>query len=256
MFDLSNLISPIRQDIKDLQSGAIKTWSPTDIQIMNQCLLRLYKKKVLKHYGKQSPEGKRGDEFHTGVMEFIKGDSGALPAIKGHEDYICGLQELYFDHADKMHMEEKWGFNTDWSATGWNAPDVWAKMKLDLMYFESDTCAAIDDWKTGKKFGNEAKHRLQGQAYTIGTFMKYPQLELIKTSFRYLDLKSDNTLSTTYTRDSIAPLISVWTNKAIAMTSMTDFPPSPSASRCEYCEFRPWGDDVEPHMKCVHGVCR
>ena len=63
MFDLSNLISPIRQDIKDLQSGAIKTWSPTDIQIMNQCLLRLYKKKVLKHYGKQSPEGKRGDEF-------------------------------------------------------------------------------------------------------------------------------------------------------------------------------------------------
>ena len=256
MLDLSSLVSPIRQDIKDPQGGAIKTWSPTDMSIAHQCMLRLYKKKVLKHYGKQSKEGSRGDEYHNGVMQFIQGDSGALPDLKGHEDYICRLQELYFDHAKSMFMEEKWGFNINWTPTDWNAPDVWAKMKLDLAYFESETSMAIDDWKTGKKFGNEAKHRLQGQAYAIGAFMRFPQLEFVSATFRYLDLKSDNVLKSNYTRDSIAPLVSVWTNNAIAITSATDFPAKPAYSRCEYCEFRPWGDDVPEDQKCIHGVCR
>ena len=259
MANLSSLLSPIRQDIHDIQGGPIKTWSPTDVLLAQQCRYALFKKKVMKHYGGQAKEASRGDTIHAGIEAYIKGDCGALPDIKGHEDYIDSLQELYFDRPQALHIEERWAFDTNWSPCGWSDEQRWAKMKLDVCVFDpvvSAHSAVVTDWKSGKKFGNEAKHRMQGQPYAIGTFMKFPEVEHVKVDFRYVDLKSDNILSSHYTRESIAPLIAVWTNKAIAITGSTEFEPRPTPSNCEYCNFRPWNEDCPPEQRCPHGVTR
>ena len=258
MADLSSLLSPIRQDIVDIQGGPIKTWAPTDILLMNQCPLALYKKKALRHYGGQSATASRGDDIHECIKDFIEGDSSRMPAIKGHVEYIEKLQERYFDHPDHLHMEERWAFDTNWTPCDWSSPQRWAKMKLDLCLFDPSkpTVAEVDDWKSGKKYGNEAKHRLQGQAYAIGTFMKFPSVEYVEVTFRYVDIARENTLKSSYTRESIAPLIVSWTNKGIAITGSTDFQPRPAPSNCEYCPFAPWNPDCPPEQRCMHGVQR
>lgn len=259
MANLTSLLSPVRQDILNIQGGPIKTWAPTDVLLAQQCRLALYKKKVLKHYGGQSKEASRGDGIHEGIEAFIKGDSGALPPIKGHEQFIESMQELYFERPEALHIEERWAFDTNWTPCTWHDPQRWAKMKLDLCVYDpstSRTSAEVTDWKSGKKYGNEAKHRMQGQPYAIGTFMKFPEVEHVKVTFRYVDLKSENTLTSNYTRESIAPLIIAWTNKAIAITGSTEFEPRPTPSNCEYCQFRPWNEECPPEQRCMHGVTR
>lgn len=236
------------------EAGPIKHWSPSDVPVLNNCLHQLYKRKALAQYVGQSETANRGTEIHKGIEDFIKGDEACMPNLKSHIDYINNLQDMFAE--GKVWVEEKWGFDRNWSVADYFS--AWCRVKTDCYYFDSPKSLIIDDWKTGKKYGNEAKHRVQGQGYAIAGFMKFKQVENVQVNMRYVDQKAarESIMTSNYTRESIAPLIPIWTNRGMEITTMTEFPPSPFPSRCEFCPYRPWNPECPEDMQCQYGVMK
>lgn len=235
--------------------GPITNWTPSDVPYLNNCLYQLYLRKAKGYYVQGGEAATRGEEMHKGVEDYINGQALALPRIKSHADYIDSLRERQFSHHDVM-IEQRWGFDRNWSPVPWK--DRWFGMRTDCAYKDSPTSLIIDDWKTGKKYGNEAKHKVQGQGYAIGGFMQFKDVEHVQINMRYLDQAGvrEQILTSNYTRESIAPLIPIWTNRGLEITTMTEFPASPFPSRCEYCDYRPWNPDCPEEMQCKFGVQR
>jgi hypothetical protein len=63
------------------------------------------------------------------------------------------------------------------------APDVWGRIKLDAFVHETETSARVIDYKTGKAFGNEIAHSQQALVYAIGSFFRYPDLQIAKPRY-------------------------------------------------------------------------
>ena len=143
------------------------------------------------------------------------------------------LQERYAE--GKVELEGEWAFDKDWGITDWKAPDAWCRMKLDALYWESDTSALVIDYKTGKKFGNEISHAQQGMIYAVGTFLRYEQLEFIEVAFWYLD--HNDTTKQRYSREQAMQFLPRITDRATIMTTDTELAPKPSPSNCKFCDF-------------------
>jgi len=111
---------------------------------------------------------------------------------------------------------------------------------VDSTYLCTRTMAITHN--TGQKFGNELKHNQQGMTYTIGAFMRYPELQFIETRFVYLDQK-DAPLSNSYTRERAMLLTPMINKRANRMTTAVNFPPKPSMHACRWC----------PHAKTQEG---
>lgn len=236
-------ISPIRQDVdkEDIQSGYVKEWSFSALMSFLECPHRTYLKRVLRKVGTpRNEEANRGDDLHKKIEAYIKGDADTLPAgkdgVKFHREYIETLRTLY-ENGCIILLEDEWGFDVNWESTGWYSDDVWARIKLDSIKFEDEKSAVIDDWKSGKKFGNEAKHKRQLQLYAIGAFLKYPELEFVKGYMRYIDQATDNILSSSFSREQAMRLLPSWTNNAIMMTSCKTFEPKPNRNNCMFCDY-------------------
>lgn len=221
--------------------GLVKTWSPTGLQQV--CEYRTFLKRVKRIKEPDSEAASRGSMIHDLGEHFVDGTIKELP----HElekfgdrfemmkyEYTCG----------NVMVEQDWGFKRDWSPAevSWvnGKPTYWGQMKLDLMHFESPTSALVVDYKTGKKYGNEFKHNQQGQYYTIGAFLRFPELEFIKTEFWYLDKGEE--LTNTYTRDQAMVFFPKLEQKADLFTRMMRFDPEPSINNCRWCSFKDTGE--------------
>ena len=115
------------------------------------------------------------------------------------------------------------------------APDVWGRIKLDAFVHETETSARVIDYKTGKAFGNEIAHSQQALVYAIGSFFRYPDLQIAKTEIWYLD--HGTMLEQVYTRDEAMVFMPKLHDRAIAMTTATKFPPNPSSYNCKWCSY-------------------
>ena len=133
-------------------------------------------------------------------------------------------------------MEGDWGFTIDWEPCAWMAPNVWARIKLDAIVYETETSARVIDYKTGKMFGNEISHSQQALTYAIGSFFRYPELQHVQTELWYLD-HGETTLQA-YTRDEAMVFVPKLHERAIAMTTATSFPPNPSTYNCKWCSYK------------------
>jgi hypothetical protein len=238
------------QDIMTRPLGLVPTWSFSRLMVYENCPYAVYLKSVKKCPDPSGPAAERGTLVHEHIENFIQGrhdDIEGLILPKGMKKLklepfyplIRRLREAY--EAGRVGVEGNWGFRRDWSQTGFFDKDVWSRMKLDAIEFESDTSAIAIDWKTGRRFNNELKHNQQGMTYAIGAFMRYPQLQFVKTSFEYLD--QGEQMGNIYTRERammLKPMIDRRTNE---MTTATKFPPKPSMHACKWC----------PHAKVQEG---
>ena len=134
-----------------------------------------------------------------------------------------------------VELEGEWGFTIDWETCGWMEKGVWARVKLDAYVEETETSARVIDYKTGRQYGNEIAHSQQALTYAIGSFLRYPNLEMAKTEMWYLD--HGTTMEKTYTRDQALMFLPKLQERAIAMTTATKFPPNPSKNSCRWCSF-------------------
>lgn len=234
----------------DAPLGPLTNWSFSGLMTYEQCPYRRYLTSVGGAREPSGPAAERGSQHHEFIEDYIQGKTDELsPDIKHFRDEIDDLRAKY--EVGSVEVEGEWGFTRDWQVTGWTADDVWARIKLDVIEHESETCARVRDWKTGKKFGNEVKHATQLLVYTIGTFMKYPNLEFVEGDMVYLD--KNDTLVGRYTRDEAMLLKPKIEQRALIMTTATDFPPKPSKHNCKWCRLKEPLEGEEA-ARCEWGV--
>lgn len=226
---------PAPEQSTDPQGGLVKAWSASILDKFEKCPYAVFLGRVRKVPDQPSEARDRGSRVHDLAEKFIKAEIAELP--KELTQYGWEYHNLRDQFAAGTVMcEDNWGFDVEWNPVDWMAPNIWARMKLDTMVTESPTSAKIIDLKTGKKFGNELKHAKQGMIYTVGAFMRYPELEFIQVEFWYPDVK-DAKLEAKYTRNEMVVFLPQVERRAIKLTSATNFPPKPSEHNCRFCDY-------------------
>ena len=219
----------------DLELGPIKAWSFSTLTKFEECPFRVYLNKVERLPEPSGPAAERGTAIHTLAEDYVQGVIGELPDELKH--YKTSFEELRTLYADaKVEVEGDWGFTQAWEPTGWVAPDTWARIKLDVYVSESETSARAIDHKTGKKWGNELKHGSQLMTYAVACFMRDPKLEYLETELWYLDHKHGPTIQS-YTREQATMFQPGIHERAIKMTTCTEFDPKPSKHNCRWCHY-------------------
>jgi len=247
---MDQLTQPNRPDListvevtEDLELGLVPAWSYSALKTFESCAYRTYISKVKRVQEDYGPAAARGTEIHQQAEDYVDGTLGELPdSLKKFETDFNTLRELYAEA--KVELEGEWGFTLDWETTGWLSPDTWARIKLDALVHQTETSARVIDYKTGKQFGNEIAHSQQALLYAIGTFFRYPELQIVKTELWYLD--HGTTMEQVYTRDEAMVFMPKVHERAINMTTATKFPPNPSNYNCRWCSF---GKGPEPHCE-------
>lgn len=237
--DLDKVTGPV-------ELGPVKAWSYSALKVFEECPYRTYISRVKRIKEEAGPAATRGSEIHQQAEDYVRGTIADIPnTLKKFESSFKTLKDLFADA--KVELEGEWAYTIDWEPTQWMAPDCWARIKLDAMVHEDKTSARVIDYKTGKRWGNEIAHGQQALIYAIGAFLRYPDLEFVQTELWYLD--KDDTSRKDYTRDQAMAFFPKLHDRAVRMTTETDFTPTPSKSSCRWCSFRK-GDNPE----CVWGV--
>ncbi|MGH1373584.1 MAG: RecB family exonuclease [Cellvibrionaceae bacterium] len=219
----------------DPQQGPLKAWSASALKKFENCAYASFLQKVKKIPEEKSEAADRGTKIHDLAEQYARGEHPILPKeLEKFETKFDWLKNEF--NEGRAIFEEDWGFDIDWTPCGWMDPKVWARMKLDAFVFESDTSAIVIDHKTGRKFGNEISHSGQAMIYAIGAFMRFPDLEFLRTEFWYLDKGEE--LKNNYTREQAMMLKDRVNQRAIKMTSAMDFPPTPGRDQCKWCSYK------------------
>ena len=216
----------------DVEIGKVRAWSFSSIKRFEQCPAATKYQKIDKIKEPDNKAMERGTAIHKEAEDYIQGITDELPkSLSKFPDYYQWMRDEFA--AGRAIVEEDWAHRIDWSECGWSDRDAWYRAKLDVMVFENKTSAIIIDHKSGKKYGNETKHQEQGLLYAITAFLRYPELELIKYVFVYVDhgVKLERTL----TREQALRFHALWHRRGLIMTTATMFDYMPSAHNCRWC---------------------
>jgi RecB family exonuclease len=215
----------------------VEKWSFSAILNYEQCAYRIFLKSVEKVKEPERDENhpaRRGERIHTDAELFIKGEGPLTKELEKVEDVITRYAEIY--SSGRIELEQKWGYDREWGRRAWNEPECWGMIKCDLVeHSESGRALDIGDWKSGKRYGNEVKHQQQMQLYGIGGFMRYPNVDIIRTTLWYVD--EGKKMEKTYDRTMLTQLLPRWEARAKQLTGAMVFKPRPSKTACNYCPF-------------------
>ena len=109
-------------------------------------------------------------------------------------------------------------------------------MKIDCLVIAIRlNLGILIDYKSGRRYGNEVTHMIQGQLYQLATFIRFPELEHIEVEFWYTD--GNEITRHPFKREFGMRFIQQFDDKGAQITSEITFPPTPSAHACKYCPF-------------------
>ena len=228
-----------------MDNDRIKAWSYSRLVDFEQCKLRAKFKYVdrIPEPARPLPLGKtehandRGTRIHDAAERFVRGGVELIPELKPFAAEFHDLRNKY-SHG-MVSLEGEWAINKDWAPVAWGDRDAWARIKLDAFVRLSPTHAVVIDYKTGRKYGNEIKHAEQTQLYQLASFLRYPELETIDVELWYTD--QDDLTHMKYTRQQGMRFFQNFNRRGIAMTTATEFPPSPNVFSCKWCPYGPKG---------------
>lgn len=224
---------------------SIDAWSYSRLATFQQCKLRAKLAYVdrIPEPPRPLPPGKtehandRGNRIHEAAELYVQGGIELIDELKFFDAELRELRALY--KAGKVSLEGEWAFDKDWMPTNWRSVDVWARIKLDAFVHLSKTHGVVIDYKSGRKSGNEIKHAEQCQLYQLAAFMKYPELDVIDVELWYTD--QDEITHQRYTREQGMRSFQLFDRRGHAITSETNFPPSPNIFSCKWCPYGPTG---------------
>lgn len=226
----------------------LTSWSYSRLKDYEKCPWMLWlkagEKRDMSHVDMTAAN--RGTMVHDAAEKYVKGEGDFIKEMAKFADYFAEVKLEY--EAGDVIVEEDWGFDADWQPVGWFDPNVRCRMKLDNFRItarneEGDPVAGIPtDYKTGKKFGNEVAHNQQGQLYAIGSFLKYPTLELAEVEFKYLD-HGLTSKKKQYTREKAMKFLPSWQMRADKLLNDREFRPKPNKINCKWCPFGPQNGD-------------
>lgn len=214
----------------------LKNWSYTSLVNFEKCAFFAW----LKH-GEKVPEGEntyanRGIMIHEAAENYVQGKGELIPELSKHfEAEFKSLRTQY--KAGRVSLEGEWGFDINWNPVDWRAKDCWGRMKLDAMVMPNEEFAAVIDYKSGKRFGNEIKHGEQMELYQLGTFLRYPKLQHVVVELWYVD--QNDLARMDFTREQGMRRLATYNKRAITMTTATSFPPNPNVFNCPRCPYGP-----------------
>jgi RecB family exonuclease len=214
----------------------IKQWSYSRLSTFEKCPKQAEYKFIKRIKEPSSPAMNRGRDIHKLCEEFIRGALDETPPqLKEFEEAFLALKDLYL-HGHVI-CESDWAITSDWEKTGWFEDDTWGRAKVDAFVYEEGTSkeARVIDFKTGRYDGNQEVHKEQCELYGAIALKRYPELESITTEMWYLDHgKIDRYI---YTPESIKVKQEKINQRAITMTTTTEFPANPSKFKCKWCYF-------------------
>lgn len=239
MVELISNVRPDEHKLKEIETditfGPVSAWSYSALKVFEECPYRTYISRVKRIPEPSSPAADRGSEIHQQAEDYVAGKLDAFPStLAKFTDEFKVLFDLYAE--GKVELEGEWAYTIDWQTTGWLADDCWARIKLDAFVREDETSARVIDYKTGKKFGNEIGHGQQCLLYAIGAFVREPALQLVQTELWYLD-KGETTIKS-FNREEAMLFMPRFHERAVVMTTETDFEPKPSPNNCRWCSYR------------------
>jgi len=231
----------------------IKAWSMSRLDVFETCpyraklqyIDRIPQNPLVISEGKDEHPLTRGNRIHDAAEKFVKEDILLIDELKLHfEEDFFEARDIYRSAPERCVVEDDWAFDTNWKKTGWKSDDCWGRLKLDLGIVDDDYMDIVD-YKTGRKYA--PKHIQQGQLYVIVSFIRFPQLQNVKSSFWYVD--SGDILSKSYTRIQGEVLKDGFDSRARAMTEATQFPAKSSAYACRFC---PYGEGKDGNKHCEY----
>ena len=194
--------------------------------------------------GKTEHANDRGTRVHNECELYVRGEGPLPQEARYFEDEFKSLAAKF--KKGMVSLEGEWGFDKQWQPVDWKL--AWLRMKLDANIHLSNTHAAVVDYKTGKKFGNEVKHGEQLQMYALAVFLRYPQVEHVTAELWYLDVNDLTRLDVT--RPIGLRQLKPFDKRGRKMTEATEFPANPNAHSCRYCPYHP----AKGTGDCPHGV--
>lgn len=218
----------------DFETGDVPVWSFSTLKQYENCPYSLYLAKIERKPQQTSAAAARGSMLHEKAEHFVRGEDEKLaPELSKHfnRDFM-ELRELYDQNL--VTVEEDWGIRKDWSPCTWQDDELWGRAKLDVFVKEDSSCRIIDH-KSGKKWGNELKHSDQGISYALHTFHRFPEIELFRVEFWYLD--HGDKLLRNFTRSQLKILLPRYHKRAMGMTTARDWPAKPSCQNCKFCPY-------------------
>jgi RecB family exonuclease len=238
------------------ETPPLKAWSFSRLEVFEKCPYRAELQYVQKLEEDNDPKREealnRGKRVHKDAELYVQGElDGLTKELKKFEDLFKDLRERYAADPSMFILEEQWAFTRDWQPTEWYADDAWCRMIPDRgEWLDTDkTALKVADYKTGKKDGNEVKHAQQGQLLVVGSFMKFPALQVAEPVFEYLD-HGKKSLRKTYTREQAMVFLPAFERRGLAMTEATRFQPKPNRINCAWCPYGP----SRGNGKCIYGV--
>lgn len=194
--------------------------------------------------GKTEHANDRGTRVHNECELYVRGEGPLPQEARYFEDEFKSLAAKF--KKGTVSLEGEWGFDKEWQPIDWKL--AWLRMKLDANIHLSNTHAAVVDYKTGRKFGNEVKHGEQLQMYALAVFLRYPQVEHVTAELWYLDVNDLTSLDVT--RPIGLRQLKPFDKRGRKMTEATEFPANPNAHSCRYCPYHP----AKGTGDCPHGV--
>ena len=189
--------------------------------------------------GKTEHANDRGSRIHDSCENYVNSNSDDL-APEAEKFFGPQIDLLRVLHEEgKVSLEGEWGMNEDWEVAEWK--EAWLRLKLDVCVFPHPTEAVVIDYKTGRKFGNEAKHAEQLQLYQLVTFLRYPEVQTVTAQLWYLDQPDgENLTSMTFTRKQGLMFKNNFNRRGTALTSCDTWPANPNVHSCKWCQYGPW----------------
>lgn len=183
--------------------------------------------------GKTEHANDRGTRVHNECELYVRGEGKLPQEARYFEDEFKSMAAKY--KKGVVSLEGEWGFDKNWEPIDWKL--AWLRLKLDANIHLTNAHAAVVDYKTGKKFGNEIKHGEQLQLYALAVFLRYPQVEHVTAELWYLDANDLTSL------DIVRPVglryLKAFDKRFRKMTEATEFKPNPNAHSCRYCPYHP-----------------
>lgn len=256
MSTLFNMLASSPQRIPvGTEEGLLKQASFTLLELHANCNYSAYLRNTIPYEQAQEKMSKvpaiaRGTELHDATELFIKGHAEELdPRIKHQRDYIEHIASLREDGIINPRCEDKWRFDREWGVVE-SAKESRLLIKPDMYFFETPQIMTIDEWKTGKAMGNEAKHTRQIKAYAVAAFMKFPDLQFVNAAVRYFD--QNFAMKRAYTREQAMAFMRTLDNQLRLFWHDTKYVPKPSSQRCAKCPYNERNEDGS--YDCPYGV--
>jgi CRISPR/Cas system-associated exonuclease Cas4 (RecB family) len=230
----------------------IKAWSYSSLKSYEGCPLRIQFGKIDRIPRNEPPPDSpmlRGSRIHEEIEQYILNGTEIPTRLKYNGDRIEESRQNYL--LGMAQTELAWAFDTNWKLVPNDDPTLWLRAVLDVFIQTEPTTATIVDWKSGKSWLKDVPHLQQAQLYAACAFQVFPELEVVKTVFAYVDEKGKETVRN-YTRQQAEVIEVSYHNRGLRMTTATHFPPKPGQLNCKYCDY---GSQFG-NSHCVYDVFR